>query len=146
MIASIHIADVGLGPALRVLRRSPSAPGLRQANVALTAALGTVRPSPNLGRPALVAFWDDDIALDRFLSEHPMAAALAGGWHVRLEPLRAHGSWPGLPEDLPRQRKVDHDGVAAVLTLGRLRLTQTVRFLRHSKRTGDQVLRAPGLI
>ena len=146
MIASVHIADVGGAAALRVLRRPPRAPGLRKANVALTAALGTIRPSPNLGRPALVALWDDDAALDRFLLEHPMAAALAGGWHVRLDPLRAHGSWPGLPEDVPRQRKVDHDGVAAVLTLGRLRLTQTVRFLRHSKRTGDQVLRAPGLI
>jgi hypothetical protein len=147
MIASVHIADVGPRAALRVLRRAPSAPGLRQANVAVTTALGgSVRPSPDLGRAALVAFWDDDAALDGFLSNHPTAAALADGWHVRLDPLRAHGSWPGVPDDIPRQRKVDHDGVAAVLTLGRLRLTQAVRFVRHATRTGNQVLRAPGLI
>ena len=29
---------------------------------------------------------------------------------VRLEPLRAWGSWPGLPEDLPKARNVEHDG------------------------------------
>ena len=34
MIASVHVADVGARTALRLLRRAPSAPGLRQANVA----------------------------------------------------------------------------------------------------------------
>ncbi|TMK88517.1 MAG: hypothetical protein E6G57_06445 [Actinobacteria bacterium] len=75
-----------------------------------------------------------------------MASALAGGWHVRLEPLRAWGSWPGLPDDLPRRRDVDHDGPAAVLTLGRLRLTQAPRFLRTSNRAENSVRAAPGLV
>src|SRR2546421_7802982 len=132
MIVSVHIADVGPAAALRVLRRAPSAPGLRQANVALTAALGSSRPSPNFGRPALVALWDDDAALDRFLSDHPMAEALRSGWHVRLDPLRVFGSWPGVPDDIPRTRKVDHEGPVAAVTLGRMRLTQAPRFFRTS--------------
>lgn len=147
MIASVHVADVGPRAALGVLRRAPSAPGLRQANVAMTAVLGgSMRPSPDLGRAALVAFWDDDAALDRFLSSHPTAAALRDGWRVRLDPLRAHGSWPGLPEGIPRGRKVDHDGPAAVLTLGRLRLTQAPRFFRASNKAENRVVGAPGLI
>ena len=147
MIATVHIADVGLGRALRLLRKAPSAPGLRNANVALAAPLGgSLAPSPQLGRAALVAFWDDDAVVDRFLSDHPTAALLADGWHVRLDPLRAFGSWPGLPDDIPRARSVDHDGPAAVLTLGRMRLTQTVRFLRASNRAENRVLGAPGLI
>jgi hypothetical protein len=120
---------------------------LRHANVAVTAPLGgSMRPRPDLGRAALVAFWDDDAALDRFLSGHPTAEALSGGWHIRLDPLRAHGTWPGLPEDVPRGRKVDHDGPAAVLTLGRLRLTQLPRFLRASNKAENRVVDAPGLI
>src|SRR5438477_6140801 len=147
MIATVHIADAGLGRALRLLRKAPSAPGLRNANAALAAPLGgSLAPSPQLGRAALVAFWDDDAVVDRFLSDHPTAALLADGWHVRLDPLRAFGSWPGLPDDIPRARSVDHDGPAAVLTLGRMRLTQTVRFLRASNRAENRVLSAPGLI
>ena len=98
MIASVHLSDVGVRSALRVLRRAPrptSTPGLRHANVALTAPLsGAVLPSPAFSRVGLIAFWDDDDALDGFLSDHPTAATLAGGWHVRLDPLRASGSWP----------------------------------------------------
>ena len=80
MIASVHIADVGPTAALRRLWRTPSAPGLRHANMGVTAPLGgSIRPSPQVGRLALVAFWEDDRALDRFLTDHPMAAALGGG-------------------------------------------------------------------
>src|SRR4051812_49647215 len=127
MIASVHIADVGARRALALLRGAPSAPGLRQANVALTAPLGgSLRPSVQPGRLALVAFWDDDEALDRFLADDPVAGSLAAGWHVRLHPLRAFGSWPGLPYEVPKARKVEHNGPAAVVTLGRVRMTQLV--------------------
>jgi hypothetical protein len=147
MIASVHIADVGPGIALRHLVRTPSAPGLRQANVAVTAPLGgSIRPSPQLGRVALVAFWDGDADVDHFLSDHPTATALRGGFHVRLAPLRAYGSWPGLPDDVPRARNVAHEGPAAVLTLGRLRLTQAPRFFRTTNKAENRVLGAPGLV
>lgn len=148
MIASVHVADVGARSALAVLRKTPEASisGLRHANVALAAPLsGSLRPSPDLGRVGLVAFWDDDDALDRFQADHPIAARLAGGWHLRLEPLRAWGTWPGLPNDVPKARAVEHDGPAAVLTLGRLRLTQAIRFLRTSARAEARVVGARGL-
>ena len=93
-----------------------------------------------------MSLWDDDVALDRFQAEHPLAKKFAEGFHVRLEPLRAYGSWPGLPADVPTERSVDYDGPAVVLTLGRLRLTQTVRFLRTSGKAEAKVVRAPGLI
>ena len=66
------------------------------------------------------------------------------GWGARLEPLRVHGSWPGLDPDLPTARKVDYTGPAAVFTLGRLRISQGVRFLRASARAEKAVLNAPG--
>jgi hypothetical protein len=147
VIASVHVADIGAGSALKVLRKAPKAPGLRHANVALAAPLSaSVRPKPQLGRAGLVAFWDDDAALDRFLADDPMAAAMADGWRVRLAPLRLHGSWPGVPDDLPRARKVDHDGPAAVLTLGRVKVNRILPFFRASAKAEGAVLDAPGRI
>ncbi len=150
MIASVHMADVGTRRALAILRRAPqpgSIPGLRHADVGVTAPLGGgARPAPDLGRIGLVAFWDDDADVDRFVDGHPLAAALADGWRVRLAPLRLWGAWPGVPDDLPRSRAVEHDGPAAVLTLGRLRLTQSRRFLRTSARAEARAVEAPGMI
>jgi hypothetical protein len=149
VIASVHIADVGVGTSLKVLRKAPSpasVSGLRWANVALAAALDkSVLPKPMLGRVALVAFWDGDDALDRFLVDDPGAKPFAGGWRLRLDPLRAWGSWPGVPADLSRSRTVDHEGLAAVLTLGRLRWPQGFRFLRTSAKAEAAVVDAPGL-
>jgi hypothetical protein len=149
MIASVHIADVGARTALAALRKAPrpsSVPGLRHADIGLTAPLSkSVLPSPQLGRVGLIAFWDDEYALDRFQDSHPLAERLAGGWQVRLEPLRLFGSWPGVPDDIPQTRTVEHEGATAVLTLGRLRLTQAPRFLRTSAKAEAAVVGAAGL-
>jgi hypothetical protein len=149
VIASVHLANVGVRSALGILRRVPkpgSIDGLRQANAGVAAPFGEHRKPPQIGRVGLIAFWDDETALDRFEADHPLAQKLAGGFRVRLEPLRAYGSWPGLPSDVPTARSVDYDGPAVVLTLGRLRLSQTVRFFRTSARAEKKVVKAPGSI
>ena len=150
MLASVHIADVGRRRALALAAKGPSritAPGLRHANLGLAAPLGGgLRPKPDLGRIALVAMWDDGDGLDRFLAQAPLARTLAAGWHVRLEPLRAHGSWPGLDTDLPGTRSPQSSGPVAVLTLGRMRFRRAVPFLRASAAAEARVLDAPGLI
>ncbi len=149
MIASLHLADVGRRSAVRALRSRPdpeSVPGLRHADVALAGLLsGSFLPRPDLGRVGLVAFWDGDDDLDRFLDDHPLAATLDGGWRVRLTPLRAFGAWPGLPDDVPLHPLTEHDGPTAVLTLGRLRITQALRFLRASAKAEARVVEAQGL-
>ncbi len=148
MIASVHLADVGLLGALARARRSPtrdSVAGLRHADVGLAAPLRrSSRPSVQ-SRAALVAFWDDDAALDRFLEQHPLAARYASGWHVRLAPLRAYGAWPGLPSEVPAERNVPQEGPVAALTLAHVRPSQMIRFVRTSARAEASVFRAPGL-
>lgn len=150
MIASVHIADIGVRSALAVLRRAPrpgSIPGLRHADVGLAAPLSRrLRPEAQPGRVGLIAFWDDDDALGAFLADHPLAARLAGGWRVRLAPLRAHGAWPGLPDDVPTARSVDHAGPAVVLTLGRVRIPRVLSFVRTSAKAEGRVVEAPGLL
>src|SRR5204863_228108 len=64
MIASVHLVDLSVRRALAVMRRASdpaSTPGLRYSKVALAAPLrSSLLPSPDIRRPALLAFWDDD--------------------------------------------------------------------------------------
>ncbi|HEY3834001.1 MAG TPA: spheroidene monooxygenase [Acidimicrobiia bacterium] len=150
MIASVHLADVGVGKGLAAQPRTPKparVPGLRSARIGFGAPLGSgLLPKPDFGRLAMVTFWDDDAALDRFVDSDSLARTFARGWSVRLAPLRAHGTWPGLDAGIPVSRKSEYDGPVAVITLGRLRISQGVRFLRASAKAEAAVLAAPGLI
>ncbi len=150
MIASIHIADIGSAAAARALRRTPapgSTPGLAYADVLLAARLGGgVMPRPQPGRVALFAVWNDDAALDRFLAEDALAALFAAGRSLRLSPLRASGSWSGLPELVAGERAVDDDEPVAVLTYGRLKLHRAPAFLRTSARAEAAAVADPALV
>lgn len=150
MLASVHIADLSPTRAMATVHQRKSrlrAPGLRNANLAFAARLGgSLLTKTDIHRAALIAFWDDDAALDRFLADAPLAQTFANGWRLRLEPLRAWGSWPGLPDDLPKARNVERDGPVAVLTMGRTRMNRLPAFLRTSAKAEAAVVGAPGLM
>ena len=153
MLGSVHLVDGGVRSSARWLRRAPVAgetPGLRHAQMVIAAPLGGVPPAPQLGRFGLVAFWDDEQSFDRFFESHPMAEALAGGWGVRLDPLRAvpvaSSHFPGIPDDLPVAPAAAGDGPVAVLTIGRLRLRRAPTFFRTSARAERQVVDASGVL
>lgn len=133
MILSLHVGDVGVGSAVRAMWRRPrpgEIDGLRSTETGLCAPFdGKSMPSPK--RLALIAAWDDDVALDRFLDGHALADTLAAGWRVRLAPLQAsEGPWStirGLGEPVV---ETDDDAPVAVVTLGRLRLRRVMSFFR----------------
>ena len=150
MIVSVHLADVGLGKAAPILLRPPrpgAIPGLTYAETVTTTALGgSLLPTPNLGRVGLIAAWEDDSALDRFLRTHPLAARLEGGWRVRLQPLHVFGSWAGMP-GLPREPlPVADDEPVAALTLGRLRPHRLLPFLRSAAAAENEAVASPALL
>lgn len=70
------------------------------------------------GRLGLIAYWDDEPSLDRFLARHPLAARMDGGWHVRLQPLQMVGQWPTIPAIDSPDTTLANDGPVAALTLG----------------------------
>jgi hypothetical protein len=150
MILSVHLADVTRRRALGSLRRGldpTSTPGLRYADVAIAAPLSAgLLPHPTLTRLGLIAAWNDDSALDEFLAGHRLADSLAGGWHVRLEPLRASGSWAALQDVPSGERPVDDDEPVVVITLGRLRPSRGLAFLRSSAAAEAQALADPALL
>ncbi len=125
MIVSVHLADVGPLRVQRLLYRrlDPVAiPGMTYAEPTMVGALGNRPPRPQLGRLGLLAAWEDDTAIDRFLESHPFGERVAGGWHARLEPRRCFGSWAGMPGLPKKELPMDDDEPAAALTLGRLRV------------------------
>lgn len=135
MIATVHVADVGPRTTMGAAVRRTSLgeiPGLRWAETVLMAPLAFKGPPP-VRRTGLLAFWDDEAAVDRFEASHPLAQQLDGGLRARLRPLRAYGTWPGLPAEVPGARHVDHDGPVVVFTLGMLRLSQVRRFMKASR-------------
>jgi heme-degrading monooxygenase HmoA len=149
MIATIDVADIGVAATLRTIRRRPSPieiPGMRWLDAAPAVPLATKRP-PGLRRAVLLAMWDDENAATTFAATHPLAQRFAeNGFRAVLRPLRASGSWPGLPDDVSRARVTQHDGPVIVTTLGRLRVRQTLRFLRASRPAERAALEADGFM
>jgi hypothetical protein len=150
VIVSIHIADVGPREGAAVLLRPPRpgrVPGLTYVETTTTAALGEpLLPPKHFGRVGMIAAWESDAALDDFCHRHPVAARLAGGWRVRLEPLRVFGAWAGMPGLPARALPVDDEEPVAVLTLGRLRLRRIAPFRRSAAPAEAEAIASPALL
>jgi hypothetical protein len=147
-LMSAHIAEVGTREAIAAVRARPdpaAIDGLRWAESWLTQPLRTgLMPSLGVTGVALLAAWDDDESLDRFLS-HPLAEPYARGWHARFEPVRTVGAWPGLP-DLPRQEQATDDQPVAVLTMARLRLRRARAFMVAAAPAEREALHHPAFL
>jgi hypothetical protein len=151
MIASIHIADTGALAGARLLRSKPTAktaPGLHYAALMLTSPLGgRSLPRPSTARIALFAAWESERALAAFEADDPLAAKLTRkGWRARLQPTHVYGAWPELDGIVGREPTMADDEPAAVLTLGRLRLSQAARFLRAGAAAERLAVRDPALV
>jgi hypothetical protein len=136
MIISVHIADVGPRPALKALRQQPPptrVTGLTYARTTVAAPINErLLPSPQPGRVGMIAAWENDAAIDDFLSGHPTGEILGAGWEARMEPLRVSGAWPEMPGLPARPLPVDEGEPIAALTLGRPRLNRALPFLRSA--------------
>lgn len=149
MIATVDVADIGRWSLMQAMRHRPATgdvPGLRWLDIAPAAALASFKP-PGLRRAVLFAMWDDEASAQAFADTHPLAQRFVGnGFRAVLRPLRAFGSWPGLPAEVSRSRVTNHDAPVIVTTLGRLRLTQTFRFLRASRPAERAAIKADGFL
>jgi hypothetical protein len=149
VIVSVHLADVGLLKTQQLLFRRLDAttiPGMTYAELAFTVPLGGRVPRPHPRRIGLIAAWDDDSALDRFLADHPVGEAMASGWHTRLEPLRRFGSWSAMPGLPAKELPVDDEEPVAALTLGRLRFLRTGPFLKAGAPAERDAVQNPAVL
>jgi hypothetical protein len=150
MIVSVQIAKVGPRAGFGVLARPPRAshvPGLHHAETVFAAPISRrIVPVPHFGTVGLIAAWEDEASFERFLDSHPLANRLAGGWQVRLEPLRISGEWTEVPDLLEGQRPVVDDEPVVILTIGRTKPWRLVPFLRAAVAAERDALDAPGLL
>jgi hypothetical protein len=149
MIVSVHLAEAGPLQAQRLLYRrlDPAAiPGMTYAEPTMVARLGKRPPRPQLSRLGLIAAWEDDAAIDRFLQGHPFGERVASGWHARLEPRRCFGSWAGMPELPKRELPMSDDEPAVALTLGRLRALRIRPFLKASRPAEREAVGNPAVV
>jgi hypothetical protein len=107
--------------------------------------------SADLRRWALFAVWDDEAALDGFLSSSAVTArwaALAGeAYHVRLRPLRAHGAWGGgNPLGTSGGEATGDGGPVAILTRATIRASRLVPFYRAIGPPARALAASPGLL
>lgn len=92
----------------------------------------------------MFARWDDGAALDRFLTTPGLGAELATGWHVRMEFIRRWGlisEFDGLPI---QAEKRDAELPVVAVTLARLKLIESPRFIRWGKPVERLVRDHPG--
>ncbi|WP_205325471.1 hypothetical protein [Glycomyces sp. YM15] len=141
-VHSFHLAAVPVHRAVGALLRPPSAPGLRHIEVLAGMELGAPVLSPRrmqLRRLAVFAEWDDEAALDAFLTQHRFGRSLGAGWHVRLEFLRRWGTVREL-EHLPTETgRTDPTEPVVAVTLARVRLPELPRFIRWGRPVERQV-------
>lgn len=150
MVVTVDIVELGARRGIGTLARPPrpdQIPGMRHAETVFTAPMSPrLLPLPDLGTVGLIAAWEDDAARDRFEDSHPLAERLAGGWHVRLEPLRISGAWPEVPDLLDGSRPVEEAEPVVVLTIGRTKPWRLPPFLRAAAAAEADALDAPGLL
>lgn len=121
-------------------------------------------PSVDLRRRAMFGVWDDETALDQFLSESSVALAwqeAAETWSVRLRLIDGHGAWAGrsILADLHRGGPTVRSGPAprteptvvpcgAICTLTRanVRVRHWPTFAAAARQTSADVAVAPGLL
>ncbi len=110
----------------------------------------TMTLSADLRRWAMFAVWDDEAALDRFLDSSRVAARWAAlaqeSYHLRLDPVRAHGAWGGRNPLAGAAGESPAEGPVAILTRATIRARRLAPFYRAIRPPADDLLRQPGLV
>ncbi len=116
--------------------RPKNIPGLMHAECMHSMTLGSEIFSASrilVRQLAVFAEWENEKAIDDFLSNNAFGRIVAKGWHVRLAFVRQWGNITEL--DIPKeQTTIDgQDNPVVAVTLARLKLTEVPRFIEWGR-------------
>jgi hypothetical protein len=107
------------------------------------------RGKPNMSRVVTFLAWNEERALDTFLSTSPLAQGWEEcnwAWHLRARPFKVMGTFHGEPPLIGVPKSLSSQGrPIVVLTLARTSRRNAFEFARLAPRA-PKFLRAPGLI
>ena len=118
-----------------------NASGLLHAESFLTMNLGNSITSSsryNFNIGALFAWWKDEHYLTQFL-ESPSMNLFSNGWHVRMKLYRRWGQVTELKKAIVTPELAKPDKSVVAVTLARLDILQTARFIKWGKPVENQV-------
>lgn len=115
--------------------------GLKHSEKFLTMNLGA--PIASLSRysfknAAFFAWWKEEHSLNEFL-ESPSGSLFSGGWHVRMKLYRRWGLVSELEDAIVTPELAKPDQPMVAVTLARLNIFQTARFIKWGKPVEAQV-------
>ena len=125
-------------------------PGLEFWKLLGTGRGRTMTLSADLRRWALFAVWEDERSLDAFVRASPVAARwaehAAEAFHVRLDPVRAHGAWSGHQLFDGARGRLGPDEPVAILTRAKIRPKRLAAFYRSILPPAQRLIESPGLL
>jgi len=143
-IFSFHLANLPLLDVPRFLMsplHKKNIQGLNHSESFLTMNLGEPilsAPRYNFRNSAFFAWWRDETFLDEFLQQ-PSHHFFDGGWHVRMKLYRRWGEISELKNAIVDPHLARPDQPMVAVTLARLNLLQTPRFIKWGKPVESQV-------
>jgi len=143
-IFSFHLATLPVSEVPRFLMSSmhrKGIPGLNHSESFMTMNLGESIISPpryNFKAFAFFAWWSEDQFLDEFLGR-PAHRFLDAGWHVRMKLYRRWGEVTELSKAFVDTDLVVSDKPVVAVTLARLNILHTHRFIKWGKPVESQV-------
>jgi hypothetical protein len=115
--------------------------GLKHSERFLTMNLGAPIATPsryNIQTAAFFAWWEDEQFLDEFLKS-PFGIFFSSGWHVRMKLYRRWGQISELKNAVVAPELANQDKPVVAVTLARLNLLQTTRFIKWGRPVEKQV-------
>lgn len=127
--------------------KSKNISGLIHAESMISMTLGSPVFSPSrmlVRQMVLFAQWENEQAVDQFLTQHHLGKKLAKGWHTRLKFMRQWGKVSAfkIPDETLECENPNTPVVA--VTLARMKLLQVPRFIRWGRPVEKLVRDHPG--
>lgn len=138
-VFSYHLVKTSYFSALKAIIFPPkpkNISGLVYAECMTCMTLGSPVFSPSrmlVRQVAVFAQWENEKAIDEFLSENNFGKKLSKGWHIRLALTREWGSISRFKIPDEKHEPDNPDATVVAVTLARMKLPEVPRFIRWGR-------------